>query len=83
VRDEPVELTPLEFRLLVALAENRGLVLSQDKLLELVWGISYSGAGADQVKLYVRYLRQKIERDPARPELIETVRGFGYRYRKS
>jgi DNA-binding response OmpR family regulator len=82
VRGEGVALTPLEFRLLVALTENRGLVLSQDQLLERVWGISYSGAG-DQVKLYVRYLRQKIEEDPARPELIETVRGFGYRYRKA
>ena len=81
VHNEQVDLTPLEFRLLAALTENRGVVLSRDKLLELVWGISYSGAG-DQVKLYVRYLRQKIERDATAPELIETVRGFGYRYRK-
>jgi DNA-binding response OmpR family regulator len=81
IHDEAVSLTPLEFRLLAALTENRGLVLSQDRLLELVWGISYAGASGDQVKLYVRYLRQKIEQDPAHPELIETVRGFGYRYR--
>ena len=81
VRDEAITLTPLEFRLLAALTENRGLVLSRDKLLELVWGIGYGGAG-DQVKLYIRYLRQKLEVDPAKPELIETVRGFGYRYRK-
>ena len=80
VRDEHVALTPLEFRLLAALTENRGLVLSRDKLLELVWGTTFAGTG-DQVKLYVRYLRQKIEADPTEPQLIETVRGFGYRYR--
>ena len=82
VRDELIALTPLEFRLLVALTENRGLVLSRDRLLELVWGTTHAAAG-DQVKLYVRYLRQKIERDSSAPELIETVRGVGYRYRKS
>jgi DNA-binding response OmpR family regulator len=81
VRGEVVSLTPLEFRLLSALTENAGLVLSHDQLLELVWGAAYENAGG-QVKLYVRYLRRKIERDPAAPELIETVRGFGYRYRK-
>jgi DNA-binding response OmpR family regulator len=81
VHDKQVDLTPLEFRLLVALTENRGLVLSRDRLLELVWGITHVAAG-DQVKLYVRYLRQKIERDATAPELIETVRGYGYRYRK-
>jgi DNA-binding response OmpR family regulator len=81
VYGEPVTLTPLEFRLLAALTENSGLVLSRDRLLELVWGITHAGAG-DQVKLYVRYLRQKIERDPTAPELIETVRGYGYRYRR-
>jgi DNA-binding response OmpR family regulator len=81
VNDRSVTLTPLEFRLLAALTENGGLVLSKDKLLELVWGVTHSGAG-DQVKLYVRYLRQKIEEDATNPTLIETVRGYGYRYRK-
>lgn len=81
VFDRPVDLTPLEFRLLVALTENDGIVLSRDKLLELVWGVTHVAAG-DQVKLYIGYLRRKIERDPAAPELIETVRGFGYRYRR-
>src|SRR5207244_7431821 len=81
VRSEAVALTPLEFRLLAALTENAGQVLSRAQLLELVWG-DVDAVSYDQVKLYVRYLRGKIERDPARPELIETVRGFGYRYRK-
>ena len=78
---EPVTLTPLEFRLLAALTEHAGQVLSREQLLELVWAIHHD-TGGDQVKLYVRYLRRKLERDPANPELIETVRGFGYRYRK-
>jgi DNA-binding response OmpR family regulator len=55
-------------------------VLSREQLLELVWGSSY-GVSPDQVKLYVGYLRRKLDpEDPARVP-IETVRGFGYRYR--
>jgi DNA-binding response OmpR family regulator len=81
VRGEAIALTPLEFRLLAALTEHAGQVLSRGQLLELVWGDS-SVRSADQVKLYVGYLRRKIERDAAAPELVDTVRGFGYRYRK-
>ena len=82
VRGESVSLTPLEFRLLTTLTEHAGQVLSRDQLLEHVWGDAFA-RGGDEVKLYVRYLRIKIERDPADPKLIETVRGFGYRYAKS
>jgi DNA-binding response OmpR family regulator len=80
VRGELVALTPLEFRLLATFTDHPGQVLSRDQLLELVWGDPFARA-SDEVKLYVRYLRLKIERDPAAPKLIETVRGFGYRYR--
>jgi DNA-binding response OmpR family regulator len=75
-----VALTPLEFKLLSAFVRNPRQVLSKDQLLELVWGSSY-GVSGDQVKLYVGYLRKKL--DPADPSKvpIETVRGFGYRYR--
>ena len=62
------------------LTEHVGQVLSRDQLLEHVWGDAFA-RGGDEVKLYVRYLRLKVERDPANPVLIETVRGFGYRYR--
>lgn len=79
VRGKSVALTPLEFRLLTTLTEHVGQVLSRDQLLEHVWGDAFA-RGGDEVKLYVRYLRLKIERDPAEPKLIETVRGFGYRY---
>ena len=81
VRGQLVELTPTEFRLLGALTENAGRVLSQDQLLDRVWGQDYVES-ADVVRLYIGYLRRKIERDSSRPKLIETSRGFGYRYRK-
>ena len=76
-----VSLTPLEFKLLSAFVRNPRQVLSRDQLLELVWGSAY-GVSGDQVKLYVGYLRKKL--DPTDPGNvpIETVRGFGYRYKK-
>jgi DNA-binding response OmpR family regulator len=72
-------LTPLEFKLLSAFVRNPRQVLSREQLLELVWGNAY-GVSGDQVKLYVGYLRRKL--DPEHPDRvpIETVRGFGYRY---
>ena len=78
--NRPVSLTPLEFKLLAAFVRHPRQVLSRDQLLELVWGDAY-GVSGDQVKLYVGYLRKKLDpEDPARVP-IETVRGFGYRYR--
>ncbi len=74
-----VSLTPLEFKLLSAFVRHPRQVLSRDQLLDLVWGDAY-GVSGDQVKLYVGYLRRKL--DPDKPDAvpIETVRGFGYRY---
>jgi DNA-binding response OmpR family regulator len=79
--EREVRLTPLEFKLLATFVRNPNQVLSRDQLLELVWGDSL-GVSPEQVKLYVGYLRHKL--DPAAPEStpIETVRGFGYRYRR-
>ena len=79
---EDVSLTPLEFRLLSAFVRNPNQVLSHDQLVELAWG----GAGSaerDQVKLYVGYLRRKLGEPSDGESPIETVRGFGYRYRAS
>src|SRR5438094_3221423 len=80
VGDREVQLTPLEFRLISTFVRHPRQVLSRDQLLELVWGDAF-GVGGDQVKLYVGYLRRKL--DPEAPESvpIETVRGFGYRYK--
>lgn len=79
VRGELVMLTPIEFELLTVLCDHAGQVLSPAKLLELVWKDPWDSSSS-RVRIYVGYLRQKIERDPSRPELIENVRGFGYRY---
>jgi len=75
-----VQLTPLEFKLLSAFVRNRGQVLSREQLLGLVWGDPY-GVSGDQVKLYVGYLRRKLDPKTPADVPIETVRGFGYRYR--
>ena len=79
VADREVRLTPLEFRLLSTFVRNPRQVLSRDQLLELVWGDTY-GVGGDQVKLYIGYLRRKLDPDKPENTPIETVRGFGYRY---
>lgn len=79
VQGTPVHLTPLEFRLLHTLVRHPGEVIGRDRLLELVWG--NDRAAPEQVKLYVGYLRRKLESVlPADEVPIETVRGFGYRY---
>ena len=78
--DAQVALTPLEFRLLAAFVRHPNQVLSQDQLIELAWG-NAGAAERDQVKLYVGYLRRKLGTPPGAESPIETMRGFGYRYR--
>jgi DNA-binding response OmpR family regulator len=73
VAGEPIALTPTEYRLLLELAENRGVVLSRERLLEDVWGYVWSG-DTRLVDMHVRRLRAKIG-----PDAIETVRGAGYK----
>jgi DNA-binding response OmpR family regulator len=72
-------LKPKEYELLAFLTRHKGIVLSRDLILERVWGWSYGG-GSRTVDVHVRWLREKIERDPANPERIITVRGVGYRF---
>ena len=78
-RGEPLPLKPKEYELLLFLARNRGIVLSRDLILERVWGWDFDG-GSRTVDVHVRWLREKIEPDPARPTRIVTVRGVGYRF---
>jgi len=75
VGGSPVALTPLEFRLLMTLTRHPRQVLSREQLLELVWDDPFA-VSRDAVRLYVGYLRRKL----GSSVLIETVRGFGYRY---
>jgi len=77
----PVALTPLEFRLLVAFVRNPNQVLSHEQLLDLAWGDA-RGSGRDQLKLYVGYLRRKLGVGGGDESPIETMRGFGYLYRR-
>jgi DNA-binding response OmpR family regulator len=79
VRGELVRLSPTEFKLLACLMKNGGWVVTHEQLLQKVWGPNYV-ADKSFVKLYVRYLRQKIEENPQKPRLILTERGVGYRF---
>lgn len=77
---EEVHLTPTEFDLLAVLAANAGKVMTHRALLERVWG-GYAADNAQQLRVYVNYLRRKLEVDPAEPTLIVTEPGIGYRLR--
>jgi DNA-binding response OmpR family regulator len=79
-RGKELELQPKQFDLLVYLARNRGTVLTRDQLLHNVWGYDYVG-DTRTVDVHVRWLREKLEEDPANPKLIQTVRGVGYCFR--
>ncbi len=75
---KPLALSPREFDLLYALALNAGRVVSVDDLLAQVWGAEYQGE-TQGVYVHIRWLREKIETDPHKPQRIITVRGVGYR----
>ncbi len=78
-KGSPLELTPKEFDLLSFLARNKGFVFSREQLLEKVWGYDYAG-NTRTVDVHIRWLRQKIETDPAHPSYLLTVRGAGYKW---
>jgi two-component system KDP operon response regulator KdpE len=79
VDGELVKLRPTEYRLLYHLVQNAGWVITHDQLLSKVWGYEYRDE-PHYVRLYVNYLRKKLEQDPANPEYILTERGVGYRF---
>ena len=79
VDDNLVKLRPTEYRLLYHLVQNAGWVLTHDQILTKVWGYEYRDE-PHYVRLYINYLRQKIEKDPANPKYILTERGVGYRF---
>jgi len=76
----PLRLTPLEFRILHLLMRHRGQVLSPASIVEHVWGFEGTG-NEDLVKVHMHRLRQKVEADPTRPRLLQTVPGVGYVFR--
>jgi len=75
---QEVHLTPREYDLLTVLATNAGRVLTHRQLLERVWG-GYAAENSQQLRVYINYLRRKLEDDPARPAIIVTEPGVGYR----
>lgn len=79
LRGEPLALKPQEYELFVYLAQHRGKTLSRERLLEEVWGWDFSG-GSRTVDVHMRWLREKLEVDPANPVRLVTVRGTGYRF---
>ena len=79
VDNQLVNLRPTEYRLLYHLVKNAGWVLSHEQILSKVWGYEYQDE-PHYVRLYINYLRKKIEEDPANPKYILTERGIGYRF---
>jgi two-component system KDP operon response regulator KdpE len=77
---EEVHLTPTEYKLLTTLVRHAGKVLTHRQLLKDVWGATYANQ-SHYVRVYMAQLRQKIEADPARPRLLLTEPGVGYRLR--
>jgi len=81
VRGQEVRLRPTEYRLLYQLVTNAGRLLTHETLLSRVWGPEYRDED-HYVRLYITYLRQKIEKDPKNPKYILSERGLGYRFKE-
>jgi two-component system KDP operon response regulator KdpE len=79
IDNELVKLRPTEYKLLYHLMQNPGWVMTYDQILSKVWGYEYRDE-PHYVRLYINYLRQKLEKDPANPQYILTERGVGYRF---
>jgi two-component system KDP operon response regulator KdpE len=79
VDGKPIKLRPTEYRLLYHLVQNAGYTLTHEIILSKVWGYEYQDE-SQYVRLYITYLRQKIEPDPSQPRYILTERGIGYRF---
>lgn len=77
-KENMVELTALEYRLLLAFYNNRGNVMTRGRLLEDMWDVSGDFVNDNTLTVYIKRLRDKIEKDPSNPQIIRTVRGMGY-----
>lgn len=79
LHDKIIDLKPKEFDLLLYMAQNRGKALTRERILEQVWGWDYVGESRT-VDVHIRWLREKLESDPAHPRILATVHGIGYRF---
>ena len=75
---EEIILTAMEYRLLLIMLNNRGVILSRNRLLENIWDVAGDFVEDNTLTVYIKRLRDKIEEEPAKPEIIKTVRGLGY-----
>ncbi len=76
--DREINLSPREFAMLELFVTNPKRVYSRDELIEKIWGLDFDG-DSKTVDVHICWIRQKIEKDPSKPKLLQTVRGFGYR----
>jgi DNA-binding response OmpR family regulator len=76
---EELFLSALEYRILLVFLNNRGAVLSRDRLLSEIWDIAGEYVNDNTLTVYIKRIREKIEADPANPEIIKTIRGLGYK----
>lgn len=76
---EELYLSALEYRLLLVLFHNKGILLTRERLLEEIWDVAGEFVNDNTLTVYIKRLREKIETDPANPEIIKTVRGMGYK----
>lgn len=81
VKNKEVYLSPKEFELLKVLVRNSGRVLTRDMLLDYVWGDNFK-RDDKTLDVHIRWLREKIEKDPSSPDLILTIRGVGYKFKE-
>ena len=80
--EEPLELTATELRLLACFLRNRGQVLTREQLLAALWDEDANCVDDNTLSVYIRRLREKVERDPSAPQHLRTVRGLGYEWRE-
>ncbi|MDY2626979.1 MAG: response regulator transcription factor [Lachnospiraceae bacterium] len=76
---EELILSALEYRLLLVFFNNKGIIMSRNKLLEEIWNIAGEFVNDNTLTVYIKRLREKIEKDPQKPQIIKTIRGLGYR----
>lgn len=77
-KEDMVELTALEYRLLLSFCNNRGTVMTRSRLLENMWDVNGDFVNDNTLTVYIKRPRDKIEKDPADPQIIKTIRGIGY-----
>lgn len=77
--NQELELTALEYKILVMLFENRGKIMTREQILSYIWDNEENFVNDNTLTVYIKRIREKIENDPNKPEIIKTVRGLGYK----